>query len=76
MTDEDLRLEWLMGFDKNSYGPLVVLRRWTTKVNFGMATAVLIFFALGGLLFWYFVNNHSGTPIDEHVPVPTAEVGK
>ena len=64
-----------MGFDKNNYGPLVVLRRWTTKVNFGMAFAVLIFFALGGLVFWYFVNSHNGTPKDEHVPVPTPEVG-
>ncbi len=36
-----------MGFDKNDPAPLVEPERRTTKVNFGIAIGVALFFAFG-----------------------------
>jgi hypothetical protein len=36
-----------VGFDKNDPAPLVQTERRTTKVNFGIAIGVLLFFAFG-----------------------------
>ena len=43
-----------MAFDWNSNRPLVVLRKWTTKINLGIAVGVGLFLIFGMLLisFW------------------------
>jgi len=45
-----------MGFDKNDTGPIVVVRKKTTKVNIGIVVAVLVFFGIAALLFQYTQN--------------------
>lgn len=41
-----------MGFDENQPGPIVNVHKRTTKVNFWMVVAVLLFLTVGIVLIW------------------------
>ena len=49
-----------MGFDKDDTRPLLHPERRTTKVNFGMAAAILVFFAVAGVVIWLVRAHFSG----------------
>jgi hypothetical protein len=50
-----------MGFDQNDPRPIINVHKRTTKVNIWMAVAVLVFFAVGGLLILMYVRWYGGT---------------
>ncbi|HZZ20664.1 MAG TPA: hypothetical protein VFE25_14915 [Opitutaceae bacterium] len=48
-----------MGFDQNDPKPIVDTAKRTTKVNFSIVVAVLVFFAIGGGALAFFHHIHS-----------------
>ncbi|MDI1319760.1 MAG: hypothetical protein PSW75_06135 [bacterium] len=63
-----------MGFDQNSRNPLIVPRRWTTKVNVGMVMGVLLFLSMGMLAITYWTRqsraSSAATPVATAVKNP------
>lgn len=45
-----------MGFDQGDPRPIMNVHKRTTKVNLWMVVGVLVFFAVGGLLIWLYVQ--------------------
>jgi hypothetical protein len=42
-----------MGFDKNDSRPIMQPAKKETKINIGMAVAVIVFFIIGGIAIGY-----------------------
>lgn len=55
-----------MSFDKDSHRPLVNPRKRTTKVNFAIVIAVVVFLAVcAGVIAWLNANPHEAVPAAE-----------
>jgi hypothetical protein len=55
-----------MGFDANSDQPLIQPKKRTTKVNFAVVIAVLVFFAISAVaLYWFSRNPERAVPTEE-----------
>lgn len=58
-----------MGFDKDDTQPVMNVKRRTTKVNIGIAIAVIAFFVIAGVILWSLSENPEQSQT-EVVPLP------
>lgn len=49
-----------MGFDQNDPRPIINVHKPTTKVNLWMVVGVVLFFVIGGVAVWIFVQGKAG----------------
>lgn len=60
-----------MAFDQNSRGPLVHPQRRTTKVNFAVIIAVIVFLVISAVaVFWFERNPERAVPKAEKQQAP------
>jgi hypothetical protein len=50
-----------MGFDQNDPRPVINVHKRTTKVNLWMVAWVAVFFVVGGIAIWLYVQRHGGS---------------
>ncbi|HWA27309.1 MAG TPA: hypothetical protein VG734_16770 [Lacunisphaera sp.] len=49
-----------MGFDQHDQRPLMNPQKRTTKVNLWMTVAVAVFFLVGAIAVWMYMQGHAG----------------